>query len=81
MLELFGKTRPMTMRLYTDHVAFRRGDQGGWKRFHSGRWVAVGELPAAPKPPPQDKAAGTATKWEYKSGWSRAMIRATWKKV
>jgi len=48
-VELFDRNRTMWLRLYSDRVELRQGDNPQWYRLYSGRWVAGGDLPKPKK--------------------------------
>lgn len=50
-VELFDRTRMMWLRLYSDRVEWRQGDNLKWYRLYSGRWVVAVKQSPKPNPP------------------------------
>ena len=44
-VELFDRSRALSLRLYADRAGWRQGSQ--WKRLRTGNWIAFGALPTA----------------------------------
>ena len=47
-IELFDQSRSMWLRLYSDHVEWRREEKPPWNKLYDGRWVTLSTLPKLP---------------------------------